>query len=111
MPCYNVSRGFLGVNVKDIINLDEEGNGRIEEGALVLSLFKEGPAEKAGILANDTITYLNEITIEDSNHLKNIIAWIPKDTEVEVTVERIVNNKKTDKKFKVKLEERPSDAN
>lgn len=105
-----VERGFLGVNVKDIVNLDEKGNGKIEEGAQVSSLFEEGPAKRVGIQVNDIITYLNLIKIEDSNHLKNLLAWIPKGTEVTIKLNRIEKNKIIEKTIKVVLSERPDDT-
>src|SRR3989338_969273 len=106
-----VERGFLGVNVIDVVKLDEQGNGEIEDGAKVISLFKDGPAEKVGIIVNDTITYIDGIKIEDSNHLKNLLAWIPKGTEVEIKLQRTENGKVSQKTIKVNLAIRPDDTN
>jgi serine protease Do len=100
-----VSRGYMGVQVTNIVDFDEDGIGMIGEGARISGLEPDGPSRKAGLELNDTVTFINDIKIEDSNQLKNVVAWIPPGETARVT---IIRNGET-RQFKVILDERPED--
>lgn len=103
-----VKRGFLGISVKDLIQVDEKGDGKILEGAVVTSIQKDGPANKAGIFIGDVIKKVYNIPVENGNHLKNILAELKPGAEVEVEIDRPNQTKGYNRMvFKVKLQERP----
>jgi serine protease Do len=85
-------RGWLGVRIQvvtqeiaDVEKLDEP------RGALVASVAKKSPSEKAGIKAGDIILEFNGTKIKEMNELPKIVAQ----TEVGKTVEvKVWRNKK-----------------
>jgi serine protease Do len=91
----SVSRGYLGVVPQDITNdLAKAMNLEVTNGALVGDVFKDGPAEKAGIKRGDIIISFNDVKIENSTHLRNLVADLNPGTEVPVVLLR--NNKKVE---------------
>ncbi|MBS3117548.1 trypsin-like peptidase domain-containing protein [Candidatus Woesearchaeota archaeon] len=98
-----VVRGYLGVQVRDDIRFDENGNGHILNGSLVTGLLEDGPSSKAGLKIGDLIIDLNNETIDSSNTLRNVVALISPGDGVLVTVLR----NETRRDFVVKLAERP----
>ncbi|MBI2109579.1 trypsin-like peptidase domain-containing protein [Candidatus Woesearchaeota archaeon] len=103
-----VKRGFLGVSVKDLIQVNEKGDGKILDGAVIIELQKEGPADKAGAEVGDVIKKLDGILIENGNHLKNILADLEPDSEVELEIDRPKKEGDYDKfVFKITLGARP----
>ena len=108
----NISRGFLGVRIADIIFFDEKhGKGSIIPGANVTSVFEDSPAARAGIKPGDIIKELDTRQITSANQLKNIVGWIPAGTTVTIIIERAEDGKKAEKTVKIILEERPQDVN
>ncbi|MCQ2604198.1 MAG: Do family serine endopeptidase [Spirochaetia bacterium] len=94
-----VEYGWLGVSIDSIDdsrypgmaqNLGIEG----KSGAMVFNVFKNSPADKAGILPGDYVIKVNGTDITDSNHLTKTIATIPPKERVSFSVIR-------DKKEKV----------
>lgn len=70
-----VQRGWLGVQIQDLdselaasLGLDEE------RGALVAEVLGDGPAKKAGVLAGDVITKVNDQAIDSARTLSRVIA-------------------------------------
>ena len=107
-----IVRGFLGVQVSDIVEFNESsGTGHMVLGANVTGLFDDAPAGKAGVQKGDIIKSFNDIPIESSNHLKNLVGHYPEGTEVRIMVEREENATVVRKEFKVILTERPNTAN
>ncbi len=108
----NISRGFLGVRIADVIIFDEQqGKGIIFPGANVTSIFENSPASKVDIREGDIITRLNSKQVTSANQLKNEVGWIPASTAITITIERAENGKKVEKNIKVTLEERPLSVN
>lgn len=104
----DVTRGFLGIQSSNVVQVDDKGNGKILEGALVKDVLKDGPAEVAGIKSGDVIKKLDDIEIENANALQNEIAWIPVNTTIEVTVDRPTKDKVfVEKVFNVTIGKRP----
>lgn len=98
----HITRGYMGISGSDYLVLDDDGEGHIEEGALVALILEDGPADKAGIKPGDLITEINGIKIESINHLRNLIAWVKpgqeakiklirNETEIETTITTIEN--------------------
>jgi serine protease Do len=68
-----LNRGWLGVSTRDLDHDYQEGLG-IDEGALVESVTKASPAEKAGIKRLDVIVGVDGKPIKTSSDLVGVIA-------------------------------------
>ena len=84
-----VSRGRIGVVIQEVTKelADSFGLPRAV-GALVNSVEKGGPADKAGIQASDVILTFNEKEVVTSNELPRIVAGVKPGTRVPVQVWR-----------------------
>lgn len=84
-----VSRGWLGVKIQ---NIDEDTAASLgleaARGALVSEVTPEGPAEGAGLQAQDAILEVNGSTIDDSRDLARKIAGYSPGSNVDVVVWR-----------------------
>lgn len=82
-----IERGYLGVGIQDVSNdLRDSYNGL--EGAVVISIEKDSPAKKAGLMVWDLITKVNGKKIKDSADLKNYIGTLKPNTEVTLKILR-----------------------
>src|ERR1043166_8650889 len=80
-----VSRGMLGVIIQDITeDLREQFNLPDTKGALVAQINKDSPAEKAGIKVGDVILRFNGTPIDDTRHLRNLVAATAPGIKVEI---------------------------
>lgn len=70
-----IERGYLGVGIQDINN-DLRDSYQNQEGAVVISLEKDSPAKKAGLMVWDLITEVNGKKIKNSADLKNFIGTL-----------------------------------
>jgi len=52
-------KGWLGVAIGEITEARSDGSGEESEGIRVLEVIADGPAQKAGVLANDVIVAVN----------------------------------------------------
>jgi len=93
-------RGWLGVRIQYVTKeiADVEGLDK-PRGALVASVAKESPADKAGIKSGDIILEFNGTSIKEMNELPKIVAQ----TEVGKTVELKVWRNKIEIIKKIKL--------
>jgi serine protease Do len=84
-----VRRGFLGIIIQ---NVDEDLARQFglsdNNGALVSQVTKDSPAGKAGVKVGDIILRYNGKKIEDTRHLRNLVAATAPNEKVEVTVFR-----------------------
>jgi serine protease Do len=95
-----VRRGWLGVHIQAVTDEIAETLGLKEAaGALVASVIKEGPAEKAKIEAGDVILDFDGKRVTEMRRLPRMVADTEVGKEVPVTVWR--NNKKVALKAKV----------
>jgi serine protease Do len=84
-----VSRGMLGVIIQDITeDLREQFNLPDTKGALVAQINKDSPAEKAGIKVGDFILRFNGTAVEDTRHLRNLVAAAAPGSKVEIVLLR-----------------------
>jgi len=84
-----VVRGFLGVTIQDVNEKLAESFGLPHSrGALVVELAKGGPAEEAGIKAEDFIVAINGKPLDNVNELLHLVASLVPGTKVKVTVYR-----------------------
>ena len=87
------SIAFLGVSTE-----------KSEKGAKVISLTKESPAEKAGLLENDIITKLNNQKVEDPESLYKAVTANKPNDEVKITYLRNGKEKTTKATLKLKIQ-------
>jgi serine protease Do len=87
------SIAFLGVSTE-----------KSENGAKVISLSKESPAEKAGLLENDIITKLNNQKVEDPESLYKAVTANKPNDEVKITYLRNGKEKTTKATLKLKVQ-------
>ena len=93
-------RGWLGVRIqyvtKEIAEIEKLDKPR---GALVASVAKDSPSDKAGIKAGDIILEFNGILIKEMKELPRIVAQTEVGKTVEVKIWR--NEKELTKKIKL----------
>ncbi|AFL68733.1 DegQ family serine endoprotease [Sulfurospirillum barnesii] len=93
-----VERGFMGVSIADLTkDLKELYDNK--QGAVILMIEKNSPAEKGGLQVSDLILEVDGVKIKNANELKNTIAAITPDKSVNITYERDKKIKNT----KIKL--------
>lgn len=84
-----VSRGYLGVTLKDVEAADAKRLGLPDPpGAYVAEVDSESPAALAGIQAGDVIVRLEDQPVADVMHLRNRTASLAIGSTVPVTVVR-----------------------
>ncbi|MBL4870049.1 MAG: Do family serine endopeptidase [Robiginitomaculum sp.] len=78
-------RGFLGVRVQKVTpDMAKAHKLNTPHGALVRSVTKDSPAEKAGLKRGDLITSLGGVKLKDSTKLARIIAEAKIDAPLKV---------------------------
>ncbi|MBF0376244.1 MAG: DegQ family serine endoprotease [Desulfamplus sp.] len=81
-----VTRGWLGVAIQDITpELAEYYGITNREGALVGTVYKDHPADKAGIRAGDMIIKVNDNPVKSSRDLSSSIAGHAVGEKVDIT--------------------------
>jgi serine protease Do len=100
-----VRRGYLGVQIKDVDTPELAAKYGLSEagGVIVTSVYDEAPAAKAGCVKGDVILSLGGKSIKDGRELQSIVAGLPLNKPVEVTVVR--DGKR--KTLQVRIEEQP----
>lgn len=84
-----VSRGFMGVTLQSIdYNLAQSFGLNKVEGALVTSVVKNSPADKAGLQVEDIILRYNDKPVENAAALRNAIYMMRPGTKVMLTILR-----------------------
>jgi C-terminal processing protease CtpA/Prc len=100
---FSGGRGRLGVRVENLsADLGSYFGVADGKGVLVLQVFKDTPAEKAGLKAGDVITKAGDRKVEDSDDL--VSALRDADKKVTLTVMR----QKSSRTIESELRERPS---
>jgi len=83
----SIERGYLGVSIgnltKELRNLYKH-----EEGALILDITPDSPAEKAGLARGDLIIKVDDTSVKDAGDLKNAIGMQLPKSSVRLTYER-----------------------
>lgn len=100
-----VVRGYLGINLKDLTPALSEALGA-KKGAIVDSVYKDSPAEKAGLQVKDVIVKVDGKPIENGADLRASIQETAPDTAVKLVVIR----DKKEKTVSVKLTELKEEA-
>jgi len=98
--------GWLGVYIQDIDReLADYFNLPDQKGILITKIIKDSPAEKSGFKNGDIIRKFNEVNVDDTQHLVEIVS----STKVgrRVTVEIIRDTKRMN--LEVEVGKRPSE--
>src|SRR5262249_15827504 len=83
----SVERGWLGVRIQPVTADIADSMGiKKAEGALVDEPQAAGPAAKAGIVAGDVITAINDVPVKDARDLARRIGMTAPGTSVKLTV-------------------------
>jgi serine protease Do len=102
-----VTRGWLGVYIQPVTaDFQEQFGLKSTAGALVADVTVGGPAEKAGLKRGDVIVRYQGEAIEDTKHLRNLVA----DTKIGINAEVGVIRNGKEKKLRVKIGELPDEA-
>jgi serine protease Do len=84
-----VIRGWLGVTIQDITpEIAKYFGVREREGAIVTDVVKDSPADKAGFRRGDIIIEFDQKHVEDTRHLRNMVANTPPGKRVQVKIVR-----------------------
>ncbi len=84
-----VARGWLGVTIKDLSENDAKALGlKSQEGALISSVLKDEPADKAGIIAGDVIIKVENKNVMNTAELLQEIASIAPGKTATITLIR-----------------------
>ncbi len=84
-----VRRGLLGVGIQDINEeLADQFGLNDTRGALVGQVTKDSAADKAGLKPGDVIVRYDDEPVEDTTHLRNLVANTAPDSKTEIVVIR-----------------------
>jgi serine protease Do len=84
-----VTRGYLGIGIQDLtLDLAKRFGVPQAKGALVTSVSPNTPAEKAGLKPGDVILRYSGKDIEDTAHLRNLVAGTDPGKTAELVVRR-----------------------
>lgn len=102
-----VTRGWLGVYIQDITpDLARQFKLSVNQGALVSDIIEGSPAEKAGFERGDVIVQYNGKEVENTGHLRNMVAQ----TAVSKVVDVKVIRDGREKALKVTIAELPAEV-
>jgi len=84
-----IVRGFLGIGIQELTSdLAQQFGANTINGALVSDISKGGPADKAGLKPGDIILRYDGKSIQDTAHLKNMVAATPPGARVKIEILR-----------------------
>ena len=70
-----VVRGWLGVAIQEIDDSYAKAHGLdTRDGALISNVANSSPADNAGLITGDVILEFNDVSINNSSHLKNVVS-------------------------------------
>jgi serine protease Do len=100
-----VRRGYLGVQIKDVDTPELAAKYGLSEaaGVIVTNVYDDAPAAKAGCVKGDVILSLGGKSIKDGRELQTVVAGLPLNKPVEVTLVR--DGKR--KTLQIRIEEQP----
>ncbi|MFN0104980.1 MAG: Do family serine endopeptidase [Bryobacteraceae bacterium] len=81
-------RGSIGISWNKYEKSEVLKAAGVANGVLVTTVTPKGPAEKAGVRAEDVIVAINGKSIKNGDELVAIVAETPVDTSLKITVDR-----------------------
>jgi len=85
----SVTRGWIGIEPQDITpEIAESFDLERKSGAIVAGVLQGGPAHKAGVRPGDILVNVNDIRIEDTTQLLDVIAQIKPGAEAKLRIVR-----------------------
>jgi len=101
-----VIRGWLGVSIQDLTpDLKEQFDAPDQRGVLVSDVVEDSPAEEGGLKRGDIIRKYDSYEVNDSRHLRSLVAETPPDASVTIQVLR----EGDEQQVKVRIAEMPKD--
>jgi serine protease Do len=104
-----VRRGYIGVSVRDVKELDAEVLKKLgvtaEEGVVIARVFNESPAAKAGLKAGDVVLSIGGRQVRDGVELSRVVESLQLNTTA--AVELIRSGERM--QIKVPIGEQPDD--
>lgn len=81
----HVKRGWLGIAIQDM-NAELADSYGLKEvyGIIVNGIAKQGPADKAGIDPGNVITHINDIKINNTRHLLDVVSQVKPGNELSI---------------------------
>lgn len=111
-----VTRGYLGVGIRDITPEMHKLMPELKGGAIVLQIYPNTPATEGGMENGDILVAYDGQPLESSSHLQRLVARTPVGTKVKIDILRhgepktlTVTIKKQPKKMGDEDEEEESD--
>ena len=95
-------RGYLGITVRDI-SQDEKQMFGYPDGVYVDSVGEDGAAYKAGVLAGDIVTKINDTKVKTAQTLVDEVSNYKKGETITITVKRVNKGKYKEKELKATL--------
>lgn len=85
-----VVRGWLGVELQEVSDLPDPSALGLKEprGAVIVRVFPNSPAEKAGLQSQDVIVEFNGVPVRSIAHLQSLVGRTPPGTTVPVKIVR-----------------------
>lgn len=100
----SVIRGWVGVSMQDMTRELAESFGlKTTAGALISSVLRDGPADRAGITPGDILIAVEGDTVENSSDMLNLVAALSPGETVTVVVMR----DGAEKKIQIRVGVRP----
>lgn len=110
-----ITYGWMGVSIADVYDafsdIAEDLKIKNKSGALVLHLFKDSPADKAGVLPGDLIIKVDDQPILDSGHLTRVVGNLIPGTTKKITLIRYGFEKTVTIRFDARDEEKTIQEN
>jgi serine protease Do len=105
-----VEYGWLGVGIDDpdpqsMPGVAEDLKVTGKKGALVVSVFKESPADKGGILPGDFIITVDGKNVTDANQLTRLVGGLPPNKSVDFVLLRYGREKRLRLTLKIRESE------
>ncbi|MDX9802101.1 MAG: Do family serine endopeptidase [Spirochaetia bacterium] len=107
----SVVYGWLGVSIGDLSDPSSDDMRKSlglesKKGAIVFNLFKKSPADKSGLMPGDFITEVDNVKIDSSSHLTQIVGRL---SPGQTSVFKLVRDKK-EITVNVKIEKRADES-
>jgi S1-C subfamily serine protease len=99
----SVTRGWIGIEVRDISAEQAQELGLPQSGTLITGIINGGPADKGGIQPGDLLVAIDQQAVRDAQQMLQSIAELAPGHAARLTIRRGANS--LDKS--VKIERRP----